>query len=460
MLKIWQVIYIFCALLVSTGDAKSATKLIHYGWDNPKISSLPMMLDKFAKSPFDGISIKADHTTEIFTASRISESAIADDLNVLKQINPGVLADSYLVVHAATDGVFDWANDKHWISTLENMRLQVRLAKAGGFKGIAFDMEPYGKSPWDYRSQQAENHLSFAEFESLVEQRGVSMMNMMQDEFPGIDLWCLYGLSALTGLLEEPQSDTNASAILTDESYGLWAPFFGGWVKAAAAKTRIIDGNEPSYYYTNRVEFDAAHRIITQDLSRFLRPGLRKAYQQKIQVGHAIFVDAIMNLHKSPRFIGYYLENDMARLELLQQNTHDALASSDTLVWIYAENTKWWEDNPRADIESALRLGKSQASHTTQQALQSATSQWKSRVSLGGKITDAAGNPVVPTGFKPALASVACSTWGDRGAYGCEFPQGTDQTVEPIVEGRRVLPDRMTFKNLKESDWGIDWKVE
>jgi hypothetical protein len=460
MLKTLWFICVLSALLSSTADAKTHTRLIHYGWENPTISALPDMLDKFEKSPFDGFSVNASHATDIFSAVQANQTAIADDLIVLKQIKPDVLSESYVVVHAATDGVFDWTNEAHWTATLENMRLQLRLAKAGGFKGIVFDMEPYGKSPWDYHSQQAQNRLSFVEFSNLTEQRGVSMMAMMQREFPGLDVWCLYGLSALTGVLEEPPGKTETTDVLADENYGLWAAFFGGWVKAADVTTHIIDGNEPSYYYTSRGEFDAARRVIKQDLSRFLRPGLRGVYQQKIQVGHAVFVDAVMNLHGSPRFIGYYFKDDAARLQLLQQNTHDALASSDTLVWVYAENTKWWQDKPRTDIDDALRHGKSGAPQAAGGTLQSVALAWKSRVSVGGTITDAAGHPVVPSGFKPALAAVACSTWGDRGAYGCEFPKGSEQTVEPIVEGRRLVPPNMKFKNLTTSRWGVDWIVE
>jgi hypothetical protein len=438
---------IFC----SASLAKDHAKLIHYGWDNPTISTLPDALKKLAASPFDGLSVAVPGLDQIFTTklNRDTESTAA-----LAKIPRGALSNSYIVVHAAADELFDWTDNTHWVAAMGNMRLLTKLAQAGGFKGLVFDMEPYGKSPWDYQTQATQERLNFAEYQTLVEQRGREMMAAMQQDYPGLDVWCLYGLSAFTDAIDEPDFK------LAEHGYGLWPAFFGGWIKAAAPTTRIIDGNEPSYYYTDAREFASNRLSIANKLANLLPAQDRAAYVEKIHVGHAVFVDAIMNLAGSPRFIGYYFKSDAMRRALLQQNISAAMRSSDTLVWIYAENMKWWQATARTDIDKAIRRAKFAEIPSINLMINSAAERWKARISIGGKMMDATGKAVKPDGFKPALAALACSSWGDRGEYGCDFPKDSSVVIEPIFHDRQVNPAKITLKNLQKSNWGLNWVVK
>jgi hypothetical protein len=440
--------------------ALGQVKLVHFGWDNQRIENIGTLSGKLKASAFDGLTLSATSGSNVFMAQAIPDAEFEADLAVLKSIDVAAFADSYLAIHAATDGVFDWLNDGHWATSLSNIRNQVKLAKAGGFKGIVFDMEPYGKSPWDYKSQAANDKLTFTQFEKLVQRRSESMMAALQEVDPGLDVWCLYGLSAVTWLLEEPESLTNREKVLQHEGYGLWPAFFGGLAKAAKGNTRVIEGNEPSYYYTRAEEFRAAENTIRDDLARFLRPELRETYRQKIQIGHAVYLDGIMNLHKSPRFIGYYLQSEADRLALLQSNTQKGLAASDTLVWVYAEKARWWDAPPDAALNLALRRAKSSDSSLSAVAIAAAADAWKNRVSVGGKILDRDGKPVAFGTQNIFGESTACSAFGDQGAYSCEFPRGSTQVVAPSIEGRKVVPADRTFENLQTSDWNVNWVVE
>ena len=61
------------------------------------------------------------------------------------------------------------------------MRAMVRLAKQGGFKGIVFDVEPYGKSPWDYSTQPDPargEKPAFEAYANLMNARGAAMMDI------------------------------------------------------------------------------------------------------------------------------------------------------------------------------------------------------------------------------------------------------------------------------------------
>jgi chitinase len=226
-------------LLMIPQAAAAKPKLIHYGWDNQRVENLTGLADKLKASPFDGVTVSATAGTQLFTAQPFGKEEFKRDVTLLKSMDTKFFANSYLVINAATDGVFDWTDDNHWKVTLNIMRSHVAVAKAGGFKGIDFDMEPYGKSPWDYKTQPAQGQLAFGDFEALVQRRAKEMMQVMQSEYPRLDVWCLYGLTAVTWLLVDPQSLTNREVALENEGYGLWLAFFGGWIKAAAKDTRV-----------------------------------------------------------------------------------------------------------------------------------------------------------------------------------------------------------------------------
>jgi hypothetical protein len=428
--------------------------LIYYGWDNPSISKLSDVLPKLANSPFDGMAVTATEHAALFTVKPLNEADFASDLLLLKQA-AGKLSSSYLLIHAASDVDFDWSNDQHWNAVRQNLKSYAKLLKAGSFKGLVFDMEPYGKSPWSYGSQIAAEKTSFIDLSKRARKRGADMLATLQMEVPAIEIWSLYGLSA--------NQDSDAIDLQND-TYGLWPAFFNGWIDAAASNTIIIDGNEPSYYYTKRQDFLAAPAHISSDLKNLLAPESQEKYQSTIRVGQAIYVDGIMASAKSPRFIGYYFQSKKARLNFLKSNIQNALQSTQSLVWVYTEIPKWWEAEPDKILDAAIRQAKQDAyknivrpdtKETAAAAL--ALSQ---RISIGGRISDKNGKGVKVTGFKPELANVACSTWGDDGAFGCDFPKGIKIVIEPILENREITPKRAVRTNQNKSDWGVNFTVQ
>ncbi len=441
------------AMLAFGAVAHAAPKpLIYYGWDNPRISSLQSVLPKLAKSPFDSMAVTTTKHTDLLTTKPISPSDFSDDLNILEQLKSGQLSQSYLLILSAADEDFDWTNDEHWNSVRQNLKLYGQLIKAGSFKGLVFDMEPYGKNPWSFSSQQNSKKLNFASYAAVVRKRGEEMLHILQTEVPALEVWSLSGLTA------NVDSDL---ANLAADGYGLWPSFFNGWSDAAEPWLKIIDGNETSYGYTKRQEFLDAQNHITQDLKALLAPESRVKYERTIQTGQAVYVDGVMGSAKSPRFIGYYLNSDKARLSLLKSNIQNALRSSQSLVWVYTEIPKWWEAEPNAAIDRAIREAKSDDSIPVDQ-LETATAAkaLSERISIGGHVRDKSGKGIKVTRFEPALANVACSTWGDDGAYGCEFPKGTKITIEPILEGNILTPKRVVRTHQMKSDWEVDFTAQ
>jgi hypothetical protein len=441
------------------------TRLIHYGWDNPRIWSLAKVLPLLEASIFDGISTSASQYNEIFRATAYPITIVNDDKEYLDQLdNVNLLQNSYLQVHSKTDDVFDWNNENHWTNTLTNIRLLVQLAKYGQFRGIVFDMEPYGKSPWDYSTQPAAPNLSFAQMSTLVRKRGQSMMDVMQTEYPGIEIWCLYGLSALD---YDYSPDGDLQAALAESGYGLWASFFNGWIDNMASSTTIVEGNEPSYYFTRTSHFVEQKRHVRNDLAAFLSgDDAQSKYKASVKMGHAVYVDGVMNMHKSPRFIGYYFRNNWNRTRLLRSNTLNALQSSESLVWVYSEINKWWSAPSRRDIDTAIRrayldyeAGKSPPKPWW--GLRTAEMGWKNARSIGGTFSSADGSIAYqPSSWGTTLNNNACATWGDKGQYSCTYPNGSTITITPTVDDHTVIPKSQTFSSLAADNWSVDWIVQ
>lgn len=471
ILRLFALITFLTGLLNFSHTALAAdgeVKLIHYGWENPTISKLPGIVEKLAQSPFDGLAAKASQHNEIFQSTPYPEADFADDFKTLATLPKGAMSGSYLMINSATDDRYDWTKEDHWQAALANMRVMVRLAREGGFKGIVFDAEPYGKSPWDYSSQPdpgAGKRPDFEAYATLMHARGRAMMDMMEAEFPGLEIWCLFGLTVNIPTLEKIREGEAKDVVFVEDGYGLWPAFFSGWIEASDMSTRIIDGNEVAYYYTQRKEFEEAGPYIKTGLKDLLPPEHQENYARKIELGQAIYLDGVMASAKSPRFIGYYFATDEGRHALLRANIMNAMQTSQSLVWVYAELPKWWEATPDKTIDDTIRAAKrdvldGKAAPGDQPEFTAAAKALSEAISIGGTILDQNGKPIPIDGFEPALAKVACGTWGDHGRYGCTFPHGVDVVIEPVISGRTFEPLRIELKAPDKSDWNMNFTAK
>jgi hypothetical protein len=291
-------------------------------------------------------------------------------------------------------------------------------------------------------------------------------MEAMQDEYPGITVWCLYGLSAnLFDMESLAWTEGGPQAVLEQSGYGLWVSFFSGWLDAKDPTTTLIDGNEPAYYFTRRGQFNRQKRRIRYGVAVFLDEALRASYPSQITIGHAVYVDAVMNTWKNPRFIGYYIPTNRAKL--LYSNTLNALNTSESLVWVYSEVKRWWDvPAPNAVIDRTLRQAKRDAlvlrlpPPAPWPDLLRAERALANVVEIGGAFTDDSGKGYVPDRWGNATATAGCTTWGDRGEYSCAFPKGSRRvTIRPAIGGKRVIPAYRTFSIVDESNWGVNWRV-
>jgi hypothetical protein len=453
--------------LVWSGAQAFATdlpKLLFYGWDQPSLEELQANGHRLTQSPFDGTAIRLSGRPNIFMTTPLAAADFDADRQRAAALSIPKLRDSYLVMNAAAADDFDWTNDTHWKASLENIRKFASVAKAAGLRGIVFDMEPYGKSPWTYGTQPAARNISFAAMTAVVRLRGNDMIRVIEREYPGAQIWSLYGLTALGDLVKSEKTPERIFTALAEEDYGLWPAFFAGWLEAASTDLRIVDGNEPAYYYTRRSEFVAARGFVRERLPALLPFELRPIYDRIVQAGSSVYVDGVLDLHKSPRFIGYYFTSDEARHALLRNNVINALTTASGVVWVYHENAKWFSQAPDQRLERSIRTALSRArsggtGDENVDAIDIARKALDQKVVIGGTIVDADGKGLKAAGFLPQILERACYTYGDQGKFDCVLPNGWSGEIRPVVEGYQLDPPGLQLKAVTESQWSYRFRA-
>ncbi len=451
----------------STRPAATRKKLMEYGWDMPTASFLQEHQARLGSSPFDGLTLRLGAGQEVFRRNGFSASAVRQDIAALRAIRSPKLRDSYLSLLAGSGPGWDWFSDADWATSRENVRLMAGAAKAGGLRGITFDMEPYTLNPWDYASQPGAASHSFAAAQAKVRQRGANFIRTAQTAFPGIQIYALYLLTANSDYVGTDTSQLQSN--LQGSDSGLWPSFVNGMLEAAAPGTTLVEGNEHAYDYLRAEQFSAARTTLQTTLLPLVAPENRDKYRQ-VKLGQAIFADGVMNLWKSPRFCGYYFRSDAERAQVLQHNVYQAMNTADETAWFYSENMDWWGSSAAgqrvpASVLSAVQEGRrrAQAGEPLGQNISAfvpaAEAACNAKVTIGGDLLSGQGsenthfevNGVIQ-GLNDAL-DPNCGTWNAGRRYSCTFPGGWSGTLRPVAAGVKFDPPMRRYENQIKDDW-------
>lgn len=446
-------------------------KLLQTGWDTPPPWFLKANIAAMQSRPFDGIMVRSSGRSEVFTRVPQPADVFTRDRTDLESIEWGRFTDNFLVLQSGTPSGWDWFNDTDWAASEANVRQFARLAKAGKLKGVLFDSEPYLANPWKYEQQpQAATH-TFEQYQAKIRERGKRFMQVLQEEYPGLQVMTYYGMTQYTGKVEDKPSPEVLQARLREDAFGMWANFLNGLLEGAEAATNITDGNEPAYYYLFADEYDKNAANIRNELVILVDPSLRAKYATQVNVGHAIYADAVMNLWDTPRYCGYFLESDADRRKQLEHNVYHSLRSSDRYAWFYNENMDWWGsrgegikipagmqeaiESARGKIASGAGLG-----FDLQAVSKAAKDRCDSRRFLGGTINYPDGNAgvrfdVVVNG--KLEGRYACTPYSGDRLYNCVFPAGAAATVTPVKEGYRFEPPSRTYGGQEKNLWREDF---
>lgn len=344
-------LYVGC---VSTQAQKLPKKLIEFGWDVPTPDFVQKNIKQMEKRPFDGIVIKLKGGKKVFLHEPYDSKEFTQDLQSLKSTNFTKFTENFVLMWATPEEGWDWFSDSDWQASEQNIRLFARIARSAGFVGIAFDPEHYGVHPWKYVTLSGAKDKSFEEYWQQVRKRGAQFMQALQEEIPDVKVLSLFQLSYLENFLDEANLQKRMRKMST-ESYGLLAAFLNGMLDVVQANTRIVDGNEHSYYYAGRQEFLETHKLIKERLLTFVDEKNRQKYAKQVQVGQALYIDHLFDLGKAQESrVSHYL-TPQKRQQWLEHNTYYGLSTSDEYVWCYSEEMNWWKNNVPSGAEEAIR---------------------------------------------------------------------------------------------------------
>jgi hypothetical protein len=448
-------------------------KLLETGWDMPRPPFLKSNIADMQSRPFDGVVLAGSGKSEVFTKTPTLETNFAQDRADLEGLDWGRFTDNFLVMQSGTPAGWDWFSNDDWAASEANARQFAKLAKSAKLKGVLFDAEPYLGNPWNYELQPDVPNRTFPQYQAKVRERGKRFMQVMQEEYPGLKVLMYYGLTAVAGNIEDKPSDDVLQQRLKEDGYGLWASFYNGMLDAADTAAELIEGNEPAYYYLFAKEYDEAAAHIRNDLIVLIEKPLQTKYGAAAKVAQAIYADGVMNLWNTPRFCGYYFENDADRLKQLEHNVYHSLRSADRYAWFYNENMDWWgskgngvkiPNGMQQAIESArAKYAAGDPLGLDLETISSAAKQkCDTRRNLGGRISypdSNAGLAFEVTINGNVEKNVFCGEYNNAQSYSCVFPAGVTATVKPVKDGYAFEPPIRSYSTTDNNIWQEDYKA-
>ena len=343
-------IYFLLSLVPSMILAQSKVnekKLIEFGWDNPKVSSLKSNLAPREKTPFDGVFFSFDFDIyAAFDTTQYADSKFQyDDLS---EINWGKFTDNFLLVRGAGHTGARWLDDKSWENISQNIRKVSKALSISKAKGIGFDAEYYFKdstlNPWRYRPSWY-NNLSYEQVGDYVRKRGKQFMEALQSSKPDVKVFCFW----LLGLV----SVQNQTTSIEKTGMALYPFFIEGMLEGKNNLSEIIDGNESSYTYQSFVPFITVGENIRKHQSKLISKSLQKKYND-ISIAQAVYFDILYA--KIPKFEKGF--NKQTKEQWLRDNLYYAFKTTDKYVWFYNERIDWWKnkvDSGLADIINEVK---------------------------------------------------------------------------------------------------------
>jgi hypothetical protein len=439
--------------------------LIELGWDAPTPNHLRANIKAMEKQPFDGLMVNLNAGKTIFNKTAYPESAFVQDRTDLAATTFRKLEHNFITIWSAREAGWNWFNDNDWAATESNAKNFAKTAKAGRFKGFFFDPEPYGTNPWSYNAQLYPNQ-DFRVVQAKVRSRGAAFLKAIQAEMPEVKIMTLFGVTHVKTQIYD-------SGSLERADWTLLVSFIDGMLDVINPKAQLIDGNEISYYNTKPEDFDAFRdeKRASRDL---ISAENRIKYDQQVGIAHAVFVDGVLNLWKSPRFIGYYLQNDLQRRQLIEHNTYHALRSSDEYVWVYNENMDWWGSKGKGvtlpnGLEESLRRSSQKLKQgkalglNVQSYMALATKQYQARLRVAGRIILEDGQGLdgvyLDSGQPVNGGDASCQYSNSGGYFACVLPANWSGTITPSGQGLKFEPPALTVKNLIKNTDDQNFKV-
>ena len=332
-------------------------KLIQYSKIDSSTEDLAKLIPHL-DGIFDGIACKLgtdNQPKQIFdTRPWANISLWTKQMRILRQVKWHRLTDNFIHLRSTNKWKMSWFNNCHWSTIAANMRMIGRLIKLTRPVGVLWDPEPYGPNPWAYKGVY--DTKSFEEVQIQVRIRGEQWMRALRSELSYIRVLSLFCLSRFSSIIGGQDK-------LKDHKYALLPSFICGMLTALGGRSQLIDGNEPSYYYTGALRYPKARDFILEGVLPLVPEEYRDSYT-KMKIGHAVHLEHILDGRgdSTPSWsIAPYM-SEQERLALLEHNVYYGLKEADQYCWVYDIGFDWTERTQAAvKIIHAIQSGRRKA---------------------------------------------------------------------------------------------------
>jgi hypothetical protein len=332
----------------------SAVKMIEYGWDTPGPQFVRDHIGDMERRPFDGVVMRLPHGGgDVFRPEAWDADTLGSQLAILREIQWQAFDSNFLAMYATSS--MDWYDDDDWRVVLQHAAFMARAARAGRSRGLMFDPEPYGASPWTYAQQAHATVHTFGEYEVVVRERGRAFMRALQQEYPGLDVLTFYSYSYFLRAGAAPDLKARETA-LKNQAWGLLPAFLDGMLDVADSDTHIIDGQAQSYYSERPEDFAKGAADVRERAFPYVGSELWDKYARHVEGGQPLYWDWIFGYFKRPTPSLGDGSSSERRARLAEHHAYYAMKSADRYVWVYSEKMNWWTgENLPPGAEDALR---------------------------------------------------------------------------------------------------------
>lgn len=328
-------------------------KLLEYGWDTPSPAYARTHAAEMEARPFDGVVLRLESSGSIFRHAPLDAAKVEAEGLVLRAVPWTRFKDNFAIFWAAADPGWDWLDEADWAAAIKSTTSLARAARVGKLRGLCFDPEPYGLSPWRYDRQPASKTLTYPELAAKVRLRGRAFAGALQQEYPGLVLFMFFHLSVLEGALRV--DGPARAARLQENDFGLLLPFLEGMLAVAKPGFRIVEGDEWLYHADSSERFFRSYHAARSRAPDLIRPELREAYARQVEVAQPIYLDELIGLRTDkPELVSRRL-SPADQLRFLQHNVYWALYTADEYAWLYSEKFDWWKKPVPPAIDAVVR---------------------------------------------------------------------------------------------------------
>ena len=262
----------------------------------------------------------------------------------------GRLTDNYLCSSMAIWGGHkeyrcqDWFTDADWDIILSNVRLQVRIARECGFKGIVLDTEQYvghhAQGTWHipfsyplyaesgYKAAGEEQPRPFSEVAAKIRQRGTQYARAICGAFPGVRLM----------LVGDQQMQQWRAGPLEENHAGLYPTFIDGLLLGLDHEATIIWGSKLTYSMTQYRDIIRVRQSYDEAIDQFCKAPAH--LKRKMTFAAGIWADPGRTWSDTDVSVN---ARGPANLKKALRN---AFRASGEYAWLYGEKSRFLTTDP------------------------------------------------------------------------------------------------------------------